>query len=194
MRIITTLAACLAMTIVVMVTAVGSHGAAAQGMPGPGVGPHYVDANGDGICDHFQAGGYGGRRASGAPDTPCAWCGFGANGGSLVDVAAAVAGRQRSDVLADLRAGRTFTQIVEASGRNSQDLVTAVLANRKEAFDRAVSDGHLTTQQAEELLARIKAHVEHTIAATSQPGGGGVGGPCHWGGGGHGAGHGGRWR
>ena len=142
--------------------------------PGMGGGANWVDANGDGVCDNFQAGG----RGQGS----CAWCGFGANGGSLVDIAATTLGRARPEVVADLRQGKTLAQVMEAGGKTAQDLVNAVVANRKTALDRAVSTNALTTQQAEDTLARIRTHVTQMVSQPWSPGG--------WG---HHGGHHGRW-
>ena len=46
-------------------TAPSRQKATAQSRSGTNVGPNFVDANGDGICDHFQAGTRPGRSGAG---------------------------------------------------------------------------------------------------------------------------------
>jgi hypothetical protein len=159
---------------------VAQQGVGPRGNP-LGAGLNFVDANGDGICDHIQAGGRGAGRMGAAG--VCAWCGgFGANGASLVDIAATTLGRDRVDVVAELRTGKTLAQVMEANGRTSHDLVDAVVANRKAALDHAVTTHTLSAQQADEMLGRIKTHVERTVSATWQPRGRHFGGNCPRGG------------
>jgi len=47
----------------ILVFAAGSAAAQAvpQGAPGTGIGPNFVDVNGDGICDNFQSGARAGK-------------------------------------------------------------------------------------------------------------------------------------
>ncbi len=154
----------------VAVTAVSAQPAAQRG-PGQGRGPNFVDANGDGICDHFQAGGAGRTGGPGG----CRWCAFGGSGGSLVGIAAAKLGSTRADVVTALRSGKTFAQLMEANGKTSQDLVDAVVASRKAAVDRAVANNTLTAQAADDMIARMRTHVSEVVSQGWQPGGPGWG-------------------
>ena len=150
--------------------------AAGQSGAGPGAGASFVDANHDGICDHVQAGEHHGQgRGAGV----CTWCGGGAAGGSLVDIAATTLGVERSDLLTELRSGKSLAQVMEPHGRGAQDLVDAVMMNRKAAIDRAVAGG-LTPTEAEQTVARIREHVQHAIAAPRTMGGRGAGAGCPW--------------
>lgn len=144
---------------------------AGQRGPGQGRGPNFVDADGDGVCDHFQAGGAGRTGGPGG----CAWCAFGGTRGSVVDIAAATLERTRADVVADLRAGKTLAQVMEANGKTSQDLVDAVVVQRKAALDRAVANNTLTAQSADQMLAQIRTHVSQVVSQAWQPGGPGWG-------------------
>jgi len=165
----------LSFSFVVMFTMVAPIDAAQRGA-GPRGGASFVDANHDGICDHVQAGEHSGQRSgTGA----CVWCGAGAAGGSLVDIAATTLGVERSDLLTELRSGKSLAQVMEAHGRGAQDLVDAVMMNRKAAIDRAVAGG-LTPTEAEQTVARIREHVQHAIAAPWTMGGRGAGAGCPW--------------
>jgi hypothetical protein len=99
---------------------------------------------------------------------------FGPNGASLVQVLANVTGQQPAVVLGSLRSGMTFTQVAEAAGRSRQQLVDAVLAERKPIVDQAATNGRLTQEQADQLMAWMKPHVEATVD-TAQPAGSGGG-------------------
>ncbi len=161
-------------------------GAAQQKPAQAAAGPCFVDANGDGICDNFAAGGRFGRGMRGGFGRGMrggvgAGFALGRNFASLIDVMARVTGQERTAVLEALRNGRTLAQIAEASGRSTQDLADAVLAERKTAVWQAVSDGRLTAQQAEQMMAWMKTRIELSMAGTWQPRGGGFGGLCPWG-------------
>jgi hypothetical protein len=94
---------------------------------------------------------------------------FGPNGGSLVDVTADVAGIGVQDVVAELRAGKTFAQVAAAHGKTAGDLVNAFLAERQDALKQAVDDGRLTQAAADTMLATMKANVEQHVDSTWQP-------------------------
>jgi hypothetical protein len=121
---------------------------------------------------------------------------FGPNGASIVQVLANVTGQQPAAVLASLRSGMTFSQVAEAAGHSKQQLVEAVLAERKPIVEKAVVGGRLTQAQADQLMTWMKSHIESTVDASWQPaapgggfgrgagfgrGGGGYGrGMCPW--------------
>jgi hypothetical protein len=152
------------------------------------VGPNFVDANGDGICDNFaarggrQGRGFGrgmgagfGRRMGGGVAAGLA---FGRNGESLIDVTARVTGLAPGDVITALREGRTFTQIAQAHGKSAQDLVQAAVTARQELLAKAVSDGRLTQEQAGQMMAQMKPHLEQGVSSEWQPRGRGFRGQC----------------
>jgi hypothetical protein len=101
---------------------------------------------------------------------------FGPNGASLVQVLANVTGQQPAAVLASLRSGMTFTQVAEAAGRSRQQLVDAVLAERKPIVDQAVASGRLAQAQADQLMAWMKPHVEATVDTAQSNGSAGASG------------------
>jgi hypothetical protein len=100
---------------------------------------------------------------------------FGPNGASIVQVLANVTGQQPAAVLASLRGGMTFTQVAESAGRSRQQLVDAVLAERKPIVEQAVVAGRLTQAQADQLMAWMKPHVEATVDTAWQQAGAGRG-------------------
>jgi hypothetical protein len=146
----------------------GHNGQHAMSGPGWGWGPHFIDQNGDGICDHFHG------------------------GASLVDIAANLIGKDRVTLLGELRAGETFAQILTANGKSTSDLVSAVMARRKTAFDQAVAAGQISRAQADERLKAVETQVEQVVTGQSQAAGPGAGSHCPWGAG-AGMHHGGRW-
>jgi hypothetical protein len=169
-------------------------GAAQQRPAQVPVGPRFADANGDGICDNLAAGGAFGRGMGGGVGRGMrggfgvgmrggfgGGFAFGQTGASLIDVVARVTGQDRSVVLGALQNGKSLAQIGEASGKSAQDLVEAVMAERKNAVWQAVSNGRLTQQQADQMMAWMKTRIELNVAGTWQLRGGGVTGPCIWG-------------
>ncbi len=151
------------------------------------VGPNFVDANGDGICDNFAA--MGGRQGRGFGRGMGAGAGrgmgfgagrgmgfgagaglaFGPNGESLVDGAARVTGMTTGDVRAALADGRTFAQIVEEKGKTAADLVQSMLTSRQALVAKAVADGRLTQEQADLMMGQMKLHLEQRLSSAWQP-------------------------
>ncbi len=103
---------------------------------------------------------------------------FGASGHSLIDITAQVTGLDEADVITALQSGQTFAEVAEANDKTAQDLVNAFVANRKAVLDQAVTDGRLTQDLADTMLATMKANVEQHVNAAWQPGGMGRGGQC----------------
>ena len=154
-------------------------------------GPRFVDANGDGVCDNFAAGeglgrgmgggfgrGMGGGFGRGMRGGLGGNFAFGQNGASLIDVAARLTGQAPSAVAEALRNGQSFAQISAASGKSAQDLVEAAMAERKTVVGQAVSQGRLTPQQADQVMALMRTRIESNLEGTWQPRGGGLGGLC----------------
>lgn len=59
------------------------------------------------------------------------------------------------DFVQALRSGQTPAQIAEAHDSSGQALVDAIVAAEKAHLDKAVADGKLTQEKADEILARI---------------------------------------
>jgi hypothetical protein len=67
------------------------------------------------------------------------------------------------ELRSELRAGKSLAQIATAHGKTLDGLVDAVVAPAKARLDRAVANGHLTRQRADELLGRLTDAVEKAV-------------------------------
>lgn len=105
------------------------------------------------------------------------WHRFGGRRGDHGDGLAAAAtylGISQTDLLVQLRSGKTLAQVANAtSGKSVAGLVAALVAEAKARLAQAVTDGRLTQAQADEmqqdLTRRITDRVEHTGPAGVGP-------------------------
>jgi hypothetical protein len=67
---------------------------------------------------------------------------------------------------AKLESGQSLADVAKAQGKSVDGLKDAILADAKKHLDRAVSDGMLTRAQADEMYARLKAHVGDIVNGT----------------------------
>lgn len=67
------------------------------------------------------------------------------------------------ELRSELRAGKSLAQIATAHGKTVDGVVDAVVAPAKARLDRAVANGHLTRQRADELLGRLTDAVETAV-------------------------------
>ena len=67
------------------------------------------------------------------------------------------------ELRSELRAGKSLAQIATAHGKTVDGVVDAVVAPAKARLDRAVANGHLTRQRADELLGRLTDAVEKAV-------------------------------
>ena len=67
------------------------------------------------------------------------------------------------ELRSELRTGKSLAQIATAHGKTVEGLVDAVVAPAKARLDRAVANGQLTRQRADELLARLTDAVEKAV-------------------------------
>jgi hypothetical protein len=130
-------------------------GTAPEGCVPQGMGPY-----GNGAQANGAGAGYGLR--------------FGPNGQTLVDVTADVTGLSVEEVVAELQAGATFADVAEAHNKTAADLVNAFVAVREDALAEAVAEGRITQEQADEMLATMRANVEDHVNSTWQPHGQGL--------------------
>jgi hypothetical protein len=91
--------------------------------------------------------------------------------GVLVDVTAQLTGLERDEVIAELREGQTFGQIVEAQGKTVQDLIDAFVADREAELEQAVAEGCLTSEVAEAMSTVMRARVEAQLGDPEQQAG-----------------------
>jgi hypothetical protein len=107
-------------------------------------------------------GGSGGSGAGG-PDT------------SLVAVAAATLGMTRTELAAELQAGKSIAAVAEARGVDPAKVVDAYVAVRAAELQQLVADGRLTQEQADGMLASMRAHITELIHTPFAPAGNGNG-------------------
>ena len=62
-----------------------------------------------------------------------------------------------------LDGGKTLAEVAKAQDKSVDGLKGAMLADAKEHFDRAVSDGMLTRAQADRLYDRLKSHIDDLV-------------------------------
>lgn len=78
--------------------------------------------------------------------------GFALGPGRLSTVAESL-GVEEDELRAALEDGQTIADVAEEQGVDVQDVVDDIVAAQQERLDEAVADGHLTQEQADEILA-----------------------------------------
>jgi uncharacterized protein (DUF433 family) len=63
----------------------------------------------------------------------------------------------------ELRSGQTPAQIAEAHDSSGQALIDAIVAAEKDRLDKAVAEGKLTQEKADEILANISERVTQWV-------------------------------
>jgi polyhydroxyalkanoate synthesis regulator phasin len=89
--------------------------------------------------------------------------GFGHSGGGpieLMDTAADALGISPAQLKQRLADGKSLEEIAEAQGKSLDNVREAVEAKLKERFDKAVENGDLTREQADEMLSRTAEMLE----------------------------------
>jgi len=76
-------------------------------------------------------------------------------GVSLVDATAQVTGLTVAEVIAALQEGQTYADIATEAGVSPQAIVDVMLEVRADALAQAVSEGRLTQEQADAMLATM---------------------------------------
>lgn len=97
-------------------------------------------------------GGGAGRRPGG-PGGPKAAFG----GGKVLPAAAAALNMQPSDLMSQLRSGKTLQDIAKAQNVDFSKVSAAITNAVKPGLDQAVANGKLTQQQEDAILARISS-------------------------------------
>lgn len=80
-----------------------------------------------------------------------------------LDTIAETLGLTTDDLAAQLAEGTALTDIITAQGSTVAEVVDALMVEAQEAFDLAVSEGHLTQEQADERLAALPAELTERI-------------------------------
>ena len=73
------------------------------------------------------------------------------------------------ELRSELRSGKSLAEIATAHGKTVDGLVDAIVGPAKARLDRAVENGRLTRQRADELLARLTDAVEKAVQRVHAP-------------------------
>jgi hypothetical protein len=76
---------------------------------------------------------------------------------------AAYLGISPQELRSELRSGKSLAQIATAHGKSVEGLVDAIVAKAKERLDKAVANGRLPRQRADEILERLTDAVEKAV-------------------------------
>lgn len=94
---------------------------------------------------------------------------------SPLSVAATAIGVTEADLRTELEAGKSIAQVAEANNVEVEKVVAALVAERKEHIAAHVTEGKLTQEQADAMLADVEARVTEMVNKTGLPMKGGKG-------------------
>jgi Arc/MetJ-type ribon-helix-helix transcriptional regulator len=83
--------------------------------------------------------------------------------GEKLSAAADYLGLTEAELRTKLNAGRTLADIAKARGKSVDGLKQAILAEAGKKLDQLVDAGELTRAEADEMLARLKSHIDELI-------------------------------
>lgn len=86
-------------------------------------------------------------------------------GRGVIDVTADLTGLTRQEVRRQLRNGATLPEILEAHGSSAGALIDRLAASAEARLNVLVVDGHITQEQADEYLARLRAELAERLAS-----------------------------
>lgn len=123
----------------------------------------FVDEDGDGVCDLCgQA--WQGRKGWGTKGLGGRW-----DGVTLIGTIAEALDMTVAEVRAEVAKGKTLRQVIVAHGGDPEAIVNTFVAARKAILDKLVADGKLTREQAEQMLANLKAQALRHLDEVSLP-------------------------
>lgn len=91
--------------------------------------------------------------------------GRGAHG--LVQATATVTGLTVDQVRAELAAGKSLTQVAQASGKTADEVIASARAAYKTKLDQAVAGGRITQARADTALQRFDSEAPALMASTT---------------------------
>ncbi len=100
---------------------------------------------------------------------------WGGPAGSLITVAAEQLSMTPAELLAELQAGQTIAQVAGEKGVAVETIVEAFVALRAERLAELVTNGQLTQEQADAMLAAMRANVTARLSEPWSAGGPGRG-------------------
>jgi polyhydroxyalkanoate synthesis regulator phasin len=83
--------------------------------------------------------------------------------GEKLSGAADYLGLTEAELRTKLSAGRTLADIAKARGKSVDGLKQAILDEAEEKLDQLVEDGELTRAEADQMLARMKSHIDDLV-------------------------------
>ncbi|MEW5959359.1 MAG: hypothetical protein AB1801_16635 [Chloroflexota bacterium] len=94
---------------------------------------------------------------------------WGGQTGSLVAVAAEQLGMTQAELVAELQAGKTIADVAAEKGVALETIVDAFVALRAGRLAELVANGQLTQEQADAMLAAMKANVTARLSQAWTP-------------------------
>ena len=98
--------------------------------------------------------------------------GFGPASGGL-SAAARYLGLSQSQLLSDLRSGKSLAQIASDQGKSVSGLKSAITDAVTSNLDKAVSSGELTKSQEQQILSNLSSRIDQIVKGTAPPWGAG---------------------
>jgi hypothetical protein len=86
--------------------------------------------------------------------------------GEKLSAAADYLGLSEAQLRSRLKTGQSLADVAKAQGKSVDGLKQAILDSAKEKLDQLVADGELTRSEANEMLDRLKAHVDDLVNGT----------------------------
>jgi hypothetical protein len=83
--------------------------------------------------------------------------------GEKLSAAAEYLGLSEAELRTKLNAGRTLAAIAKARGRSVDGLKEVILDEAEKNLDQLIEDGELTQAEADEMLARLKSHIDDLV-------------------------------
>ena len=83
--------------------------------------------------------------------------------GEKLSAAADYLGLSEAELRMKLNSGQTLANIAKARGKSVEGLKQAILDEAEKKLDQLVEDGELTQAEADEMLARLKSHIDDLV-------------------------------
>jgi hypothetical protein len=87
--------------------------------------------------------------------------------GSLIKQTATTTGLTRVEVVEQLKAGKSLTQIAESKGKTAAEIIAAVRTELKAHLDKAVQNQRITQARADEMLANFDTNAPTVMNDTT---------------------------
>jgi polyhydroxyalkanoate synthesis regulator phasin len=88
----------------------------------------------------------------------------------IVSSAVQVLGIETTDLVAELKAGKSLAEVAEAQGMPVEDFTPALLTEIQTQLDALVAEGKLTADRAAEMFQHIEENIDRIVNAHHEPG------------------------